>query len=126
MIRFGAGLDGRHADHRRPPAGAAVHDPDDPGAVPAPTISGQTARRGTTTVANPLIAIAEHSDTHVSLRLSDGSPADWTVDGDPAGTATRMITVPLDAGVVDRRDGHRSRNLHVLSRLVPLRPADPR
>ena len=57
------------------------------GAVPAPTISGQTARRGTTTVANPLIAIAEHSDTHVSLRLSDGSPADWTVDGDPAGTA---------------------------------------
>lgn len=65
------------------------------GAVPAPTIAERTARRGAATVANPLIEIAEHSDTHVSLRLGDGSPADWTVDNAPAGTATRMITVPL-------------------------------
>ncbi len=94
------------------------------GDVPAPTISGQTARRGPTTVANPLIAIAEHSDTHVSLRLSDGSPADWTVDGDPAGIATRMITVPLDAGSSIDVTATGAAIIHVLSRLVPLRPAD--
>jgi len=65
------------------------------GAAPAPTISARTARRGPTPVANPLIEIAEHSDTNVSLRLGDGSPADWTVDGAAAGSATRMITVAL-------------------------------